>query len=75
MKETFARIKETILYYIVSIYMQTWLYNKVFFRIYILKGELVRCLNKEEAERLCMQKRYKYIPKSVKKKLIDEKFG
>lgn len=74
MKEKIVWLKETILYYIVSLYMHTWMFQKIFLRIHMLENELKRCDDKADAEYIASRKMYKYISKSFKQKMIHEKF-
>lgn len=68
-------IKENFLYYIVELWSNSWLYNKVFSRITPLCMEIDRCENASEAYQVINFKWYKYIPLSYKRKLVHEKFN
>lgn len=68
-------IKETILYYIVCIWMDTWIYNNVFKLLPYAEEVISNCINKDEAQKSLNIKLFKYIPKSYKRKLLDDKFN
>lgn len=69
-------IKETILYYIIYIYSESWFYYNVIKMVDRFKHELNDyCNTKNDAIWLIDRKRFKYIPKSYKYKLINEKFN
>lgn len=74
MKEKITCIKETILHYIVLLYMRTWVFQKIFLRIHMLENELDRCADKANAKYISSRKMYRYISKSFKQKMIHEKF-
>lgn len=68
------KIKETIKYYIVQIYYNT-IYLHYMYNIEILKKKISRSDTIEEAMSYCNKKTFNWIPKSYKKKLVDEKFS
>lgn len=63
-----------IKWYIVDLYMHTWLWTKIGLPAYRFKNELDNLYNKEEAFHIVNKKRFKYVPKSYKLRLINEKF-
>lgn len=68
------RIRETIKYYIVNWYSNTWFFNNVIYKMYLLENHLSKCLTKEEAIRVSTLRTFRWIPKSSKRKLIEERF-
>ena len=69
------RIGETVKYYIVNWYSNTWFFNEVIYKMYLLENRLTKCRNIEEAIRTSNLKTFKWIPKSSKRKLIEERFN
>lgn len=69
------RIGETVKYYIVNWYSNTWFFNEVIYKMYLLENRLTKCRNIEEAIRASNLKMFKWIPKSSKRKLIEERFN
>lgn len=69
------RIRETIKYYIVNWYSNTWFFNEVIYKMYLLENRLIKCRNREEAIRASNLNMFKWIPKSSKRKLIEERFN
>lgn len=59
---------------IVDIYMHTWLWTKIGLPAYRFQKELDNLCTKEDALYIMNKKRFKYVPKSYKLKLINEKF-
>lgn len=71
-------IKETILYYIVEWFSSSWLYYNVFKKMYDLKQTFID--NKDvysynDAKHVMNRKIYKFVPKSYKKKILNDYFS
>lgn len=69
------RLKETIIYYVVCLWMNTWVYNNIFRLIDIMNDCLNSCMSKEDAKRTVNLNIFKYIPSTYKNKIINEKFN
>lgn len=67
-------IKETLLYYLIEIYINSWLYKNVGYPGMRLKEDIGRCLDIQEANKTSNVNFYKHIPKIYKDKIIHEKF-
>lgn len=74
LKTWFNDIINNIKWNIVDLYMHTWLWTKIGEPAYRFKLELDNLCNKEEALYIMNKKRYKYVSKLYKLKLINEKF-
>lgn len=68
------RIGETIKYYIVNWYSNTWFFNNIIYKMYLLEIRLSKCRTKEEAIRVSTLRTFRWIPKSSKRKLIEGHF-
>lgn len=69
-----AYIIDDIKWDIVDLYMHTWLWNKIGFRYMLLKRHLKNADTIKDAIHIINIKAYRYIPKSLKYKLVNEKF-
>lgn len=69
------KIFETIKYYIVNWYSNTWFFNNIIYKMYLLEIRLSKCRTKEEAIRVSTLSTFRWIPKSSKRKLIEERFN
>lgn len=81
LKKYYNKLKEWCTYKIddikwdiVDLYMHTWLWTKIGFPAYMFNKELDNMICKEDAIRLISKKRFKYVPKSYKIKMVNEKF-
>lgn len=59
---------------IVDLYMHTWLWAKIGLPAYRFQIDLDNLCTKEDALYIMNKKRYKYVSKLYKLKLINEKF-
>lgn len=73
-KKSFNYIKETITYYIVNWYTDSWFYYNINLMVRLFKQRLSYCTSKEKALLLIHKSQFKYISNKYKLKLINEKF-
>ena len=67
-------IRETILYYIVKWYTESWFFRNINLMERLLKSKLSYCNNKAKALELINKKQFKYLSKQYKEQLVHEKF-
>lgn len=74
LKKLLKDLKETILYYIINWYSQSWYYNNVIVMMKDFQNDINKSDNIEHAKWLCERNRFKFVPKSFKRKCIYNKF-
>ena len=74
LKKFFNNIKETILYYIVNWYSNSWYYYNVILMMEDFENDINKSTDIEHAKWLCGRNRFKFVPKSFKRKCIYNKF-